>query len=189
VYGYGLDPEPATNVLPPPSAPQAPARRTGWIALAATLALLFVGGVVAAVVLLSKDDAPPSATKTLTAQPPQGPTVQDGVTKIAAALDLSQRGRTLTIAGRYKAAIANRRKVLDQVDGLTLAPQLEQSRTLLRRAVQASLDADQALLQCTTCASTQAANERATRLKQQFVAEFNRFSTQYLQRSFDADSL
>jgi hypothetical protein len=145
--------------------------------------------VVAAVVLLSKDDAPPAATKTTIVEPPSGPTVQDGVTKIAAVLDLSQQGRTLTIAGQYKAAIANRRKVLDRVDGLTLAPQLEQSRTLLRRAVQASLDADQALLQCTTCASTQAANERATRLKQQFVLEFNPFSARYLQRSFDSDSL
>ncbi|MDX6573837.1 MAG: hypothetical protein QOC86_2993, partial [Gaiellales bacterium] len=77
----------------------------------------------------------------------------------------------------------------DRIDGLTLASQLEPSRTLLRRAVQASLDADQALIQCTTCAETQAANRRATDLKQQFVQEFNPFATRYLQRSFSSDSL
>jgi hypothetical protein len=180
VYGYGLDPQ--TTVLPPP-------RRTGWIALAAVLALLFLGGVVAAVVVLSKDDAPAATDTTTVVKPPSGPTVQDGVTKIASVLALSQRGRLLTINGQYRAAIANRQKVLDQVDGLTLAPQLEQSRTLLRRAVQASLDADQALLQCTTCAGTQAANNRATDLKQQFVAAFNPYSAKYLGRSFGADSL
>ena len=44
-------------------------------------------------------------------------------------------------------------KVLDKVDGLTLAPELEPSRTLFRAAVQASLDADRALQQCASCAS------------------------------------
>jgi hypothetical protein len=154
------------------------------------LALLVVGGVVAAVVLLSNDGSPASKpAPTVPAQPPTGPALTDGVTRIASILDLSQRGRTLTIAGRYRAAIANRRQVLDQVDGLTLATQLEPSRTLLRRAVQASLDADRALLQCATCAATQAANTRATDLKQQFVLEFNPFSARYLHRSFDSNSL
>src|SRR3954454_18042841 len=55
VYGYGLEPEPVTTALPP----EPPRSRTGWIALAAVLALLFVGGVVAAVVALSKGDAAP----------------------------------------------------------------------------------------------------------------------------------
>jgi hypothetical protein len=187
-YGYGLDP--ATSVLPPPK------RRTGWIALAAVLALLFVGGVVAAVVLLSKNDstpapsAPPTRT-TATVQPPSGPTVQQGVTQIASILDLSQQGRTLTINGQYSAAIANRQKVLDQIDALTVAPQLDPVLKLLRQAVQASLAADQALLQCTTCGTTQAANTLATDLKQRFVLEFNPFASRYLQpqRSFSADSL
>jgi serine/threonine protein kinase len=193
-YGYGLDP--ATSVLPPapPPAPPSPPRRSGWIALAAVLALLFVGGVVAAVVLLSKNNStpappPPPTRTTTTVQPPSGPTVQQGVTQIASILDLSQQGRTLTINGQYSAAIANRQKVLDQIDALTVAPQLDPSLRLLRQAVQASLDADQALLQCTTCASTQAANTRATALKQQFVLQFNTYASRYLQRSFSADSL
>jgi hypothetical protein len=170
-------------VLPAP-------RRTGWIALAAVLALLFVGGVAAAVVLLSKNDSPAAKPPpTVVTQPPSGPTVQDGVTKIAGVLDLSRRGRSLTIAGRYSEAIANRQQVLDQLDGLTLIPSLERSRALLRQAVQASLGADQALLQCTTCASTLAANQRATDLKQQFVIEFNPFARRYLQQSFSPDSL
>jgi serine/threonine-protein kinase len=188
VYGYGLDPQQAapTSALPAPVP-----RRTGWIAVLALLAVLFIGGVVAAVVVLSKDNTRPKPqTTVITKTPvPTGPTVQDGVSKIAAVLDLSQQGRTLTINGQYSAAIANRQKVLDQVDGLALAPQLERSRTLLRAAVQASLDADQALLQCTTCASTLAANKRATDLKQQFVLEFNPLSTKFLHRSFDSNSL
>ena len=44
-------------------------------------------------------------------------------------------------------------------------------------------------VKCTTCADTQAANQRATDLKNRFVLEFNKYSTQYLQRSFDANSL
>jgi hypothetical protein len=104
-------------------------------------------------------------------------------------LDLSQRGRTLTINGDLTGAIANRQQVLDRIDTLKLNPQLERSRTLLRSAVQASLGADQALIKCQTCASTQAANQEATRRKNAFVLEFNPFATKYLQRSFDANSL
>jgi hypothetical protein len=178
VYGYGLDP--ATAVLPEK-------RRSPWVAVIAILAVLLVGGGVAAAVLLTGNEdkaaSPPAASN------PQGPTVQDGVAQIAAALDLSQRGRTLTIAGQYDAAIANRSEVLDKVDGLTLAPELEPSRTLLRAAVQASLDADRALQRCSTCSSTTAANNRATDLKQRFVLEFNPLATKYLQRSFDSNSL
>jgi serine/threonine protein kinase len=182
VYGYGLDPN--TSVLPP-------ARRTPWKAIVGVLvAVLAVAGAVAAVLLSQGGDSgnnnppPPPPPRTHT-----GPTVRQGVAQIANVLDLSQQGRTLTINGQYSAAIANRQQVLDRIDTMKLAPQLESSRTLLRSAVQASLDADQALIRCTTCASTQAANRRATRLKNAFVLEFNKYSTQYLQRSFDANSL
>jgi hypothetical protein len=180
VYGYGLDPE--TAVLPP-------ARRTPWKAIVGGLvALLAVAGAVAAVLLSQGDSSNPPPPKP-PPHTPNGPTVQQGVAQIANVLDLSQQGRTLTINGNYSAAIANRQQVLDKIDALQLAPQLERSRTLLRDAVQASLQADQALIQCTTCAGTQAANQRATDLKNRFVLEFNKYSTQYLQRSFDANSL
>jgi serine/threonine-protein kinase len=191
VYGYGIDPQQAAP--PPPSYPTTalpPDRRNPWPAVLAVLAVLLVAGGIAAALLISKGDSsspqpPPNPPPNV----PSGPTVKDGVAKLAAVLDLSQQGRTLTINGDYNAAIENRRQVLDQVDGLTLAPQLERSRQLLRAAVQASLDADEALLQCTTCAPTLAANRRATDLKQQFVAEFNKYATQYIQRSFDSNSL
>jgi hypothetical protein len=111
------------------------------------------------------------------------------VSGIAGLLDLSQQGRTLTANGQFSEAIANRQQVLDRLASLKLAPQLERSRTLLRNAVQASLKADQALLRCASCADTQAANQRASRLKHAFVGEFNKYSTQYLRRSFDANSL
>ena len=180
VYGYGLDPD--TSVLPPQ-------RRTPWKAIAGGLvAVLAVAGAIAAVVLSQGGDSnnppPPPPPRH-----PNGPTVRQGVAQIANVLDLSQQGRTLTINGQFTAAIANRQQVLDKIDQLKLAPQLERSRTLLRNAVQASLAADQALIQCPSCASTQAANQRATRLKNAFVLEFNQYSTKYLQRSFDANSL
>jgi serine/threonine-protein kinase len=184
VYGYGLEPE--TSVLPA-------GRRSPWPAVIAVLVALLVAAGVTAALLLTKDDGKPStpvaSTPVQTPVTPSGPTVQDGVARIAAVLDLSQRGRTLTIDGDYAAAIANRMQVLDKVDGLTLAPELEQSRATLRAAVQASLDADRALQQCTTCSSTAAANRRATDLKQRFVLEFNPLATKYLQRSFDSNSL
>jgi hypothetical protein len=179
VYGYGLDPE--TAVLPPKG-------RTPWKAIVAGLvAVLAVAGAIAAVLLSQGGDN----TNNPPPPPPRhgGPSVQQSVSSIANVLDLSQRGRTLTINGQYSAAIANRQQVLDRIDTLKLAPQLERSRTLLRNAVQASRDADQALIQCTTCAATQGANQRATDLKNAFVLEFNKYSTQYLQRSFDANSL
>ncbi|MEA2430603.1 MAG: hypothetical protein QOI19_1076 [Thermoleophilaceae bacterium] len=187
VYGYGLDPE-----QPPPSHPTSvlpPTKPTLWKAIIGVLiALLAVGGATAAVLLSqggsSTNPPPPPPPNT-----PSGPTVRDGVTQIANVLDLSQQGRTLTINGQYSAAIANRQQVLDKIDGLKLAPQLERSRTLLRNAVQASLAADQALIKCSTCGATQAANQRATRGKNAFVLEFNKYATQYLQRSFDANSL
>jgi hypothetical protein len=199
VYGYGLDPEqvpPPQPPQPPPSYPTAvlPPRRSPWIAVAVALAVVLVAASVAAALLLSKGDskAPAAAVQPPAQTPPAastGPTVQDGVARIAAVLDLSQQGRTLTIDGDYSGAIANRQKVLDKVDGLTLAPELERSRTLLRRAVQASLDADRALLRCQTCADTAAANTRATDLKQKFVIAFNPLASKFLQRSFDSNSL
>jgi serine/threonine-protein kinase len=180
VYGYGLDPE--TAVLPPTG-------RTPWKAIVAGLvAVLAVAGAIAAVLLSQGGDTgsnPPPPT------PPahSGPTVQQGVSDIANVLSLSQQGRTLTLNKQYSAAIANRQQVLDRIDALKLAPQLEPSRTLLRNAVQASLDADQALIQCATCAGTQSANNRATGLKDDFVAEFNPYATKYLGRPFDSHSL
>ena len=178
VYGYGLDPD--TSVLPRE-------RRAPWKAIAGGLvAALAVAGAVAAVLLSQGGD---SGNNPPPPPPHTGVTVQQSVSQIANVLDLSQQGRTLTINGQFSAAIANRQQVLDRIDGLKLAPQLEQSRTLLRNAVQASLEADQALVQCTSCASTQAANQRATRLKNAFVLQFNPFATKYLRRSFDANSL
>ena len=181
VYGYGVEPE--TTVLPEK-------RRTPWPAVIAVIvALLVAGGVAAAVLLSGGGDAKQPVTSIPVNPPPTGPTVEEGVSQIAGVLDLSERGRTLTIAGDYGAAISNRMQVLDQVDGLTLAPQLGRSRALLRAAVQASLDADRALQQCGTCSSSAAANRRATDLKQRFVLEFNPLATKYLQRSFDSNSL
>jgi serine/threonine protein kinase len=181
VYGYGLDPE--TTALPTRT------RRSPWLAVGIVVAVLAVAGAVAAVLLnqggSSGGHNPPPPP------PPHnsGPTVRQGVSDIANVLDLSQQGRTLTINGDYTAAIANRQQVLDRIDALNLNPQLERSRTLLRNAVRASLAADQALIQCQTCAGTQAANQRATRLKNQFVLEFNPFATKYIRRSFDSGSL
>jgi hypothetical protein len=179
VYGYGLDPE--TAVLPATT-------RTPWKAIVAGLvAVLAVAGAIAAVLLSQGGDNPNNPPPPPARQ--GGRSVQQSVSSIANVLDLSQQGRTLTINGQYSAAIANRQQVLDRIDALKVAPELAQSRTLLRNAVRASLEADQALIQCATCTNAQAANQRATDLKNAFVLEFNKYSTQYLQRSFDANSL
>ena len=172
VYEYGIDP--ATVALPSP--------RRQWIPYALIALVLAIAGAVAVVV--SGSDSRPNAAPAVQ----RGPTVNNGVVQIAFILDLSQQGRTLTADGQYSKAIANRQQVLDKLNALNLAPQLETSRTLLRQAAEASIGADQALLECETCASTQAANKKATTLKQQFVAQFNPYATRYLHRSFDPAS-
>ena len=201
VYGYGVDPQ---QVATPPPGPSSyptsvlPPSRSPWIVVAIVTALLLVGGGVAAALLLKSDDSP---NTTQVSQPPvstpptdtstanRDATLRKGVSDMAAVLDLSQEGRTLTVNGDYAGAIRNRQQVLDKLDGLTLPRQLTRQRLLLRAAVQASLDADRALAACETCSSTQLANLRATRLKQRFVRAFNPLATRYLQRSFDSNSL
>jgi hypothetical protein len=158
------------------------------------VAVLVVAGVVAAVALTggSKKQAGRGGTRIAHTLPPGSGTnasIQDGVGRLAAIVDLSQQGRTATINGDFTTAIANRQQVLDKLDTLTVPPQLELSRRLLRQSVQASLMADQRLAQCTTCPGTLAANRRATALKQAFVSAFNPWATKYLRRSFDANSL
>jgi hypothetical protein len=198
-YGYGMDPQQVAPPPGPPSYPTAvlPPSRSPWIVVAILAALLIVGGGVAAALLLNGAD---SSSTTQVSQPPAQPpgstadadreaALRTGVGEIAAVLDLSQEGRTLTVNGDYTGAIANRQQVLDKLDGLTLPAELAGPRQLLRAAVQASLDADRALAACETCSDTAAANLRATTLKQQFVRAFNPLATRYLQRSFDSNSL
>jgi protein kinase-like protein len=187
VYGYGLEPQ--TQQIAPPPPP--PARRNPWTAVLAVLAVLLVAGAVAAAVLIAgNDDTTPAPGPTPNPPPnvPGGPTAQQGVTQIAEVLDLSRRGRTLTASGNYSAAIDNRRQVLQQLDGLELVPELEPSRTLLKAAMRASIDADEALIQCTDCPSTRSANEHASALKNDFAIEFNPFARKYLNQQFDPGS-
>jgi serine/threonine protein kinase len=198
-YGYGLDPQQVAPPPPPPgpgSYPTSvlpPSSRSPWIAVAAVLAVLVVAGVVAAVALTGGGDKPAAQRGTgIGVQTPAGggnAAIQNGVGQLAAILALSQQGRTATINGDFTTAIANRQQVLDKLDALSVPPQLDLSRLLLRRAVQASLVADQRLARCTTCFRTLAANRRATNLKQAFVSAFNPWATKYLRRSFDANTL
>jgi serine/threonine protein kinase len=202
-YGYGLDPQ---QVAPPPPGPPShptsvlPPSRSPWLAVAAVVAVLVVAGAVAAVALTggSEKQAGQGGTGIVQTPPPgtsSDAAIQDGVNRLAAILDLSQQGRTATINGDFTNAIANRQQVLDQLDALTVPSQLELSRRLLRRAVEASLAADQQLARCsvksltTNCFRTVTANRRATALKQAFVSAFNPWATKYLRRSFDANSL
>jgi hypothetical protein len=156
----------------------------------AALAVLLVAGAVIAAVLVSGNDKSPAPGPTPNPPPnvPSGPTAQQGVTQIAEVLDLSRRGRTLTASGNFSAAIENRRQVLQQLGGLQLVPELEASRTLLKAAMRASIDADEALIQCTDCASTRSANEHASALKNDFAIEFNPFARKYLNQQFDPGS-
>jgi serine/threonine protein kinase len=194
VYGYGLEPaQVSPAALPSPTQP----RRNPWIAVLAVIAVLLVGGGVAAAVLLSGGDEP-SAQPQPQPQPnpnpnpvpqPNGPSVRDGVVQIAGVLDLSRKGRHFIRDRNFSGAIENRRQVITRLDRLTLVSELEPSRRLLRQAMLASIDADLALIRCETCGSTIQANERATALKDDFTIEFNPFALRYLGHDFDPDRL
>jgi serine/threonine protein kinase len=190
VYGYGADPN---QVPPPPQPPPShptsvlPPSRSPWIAVAAIVAVLLVAGGIAAALLLGGGgtDKPAADTSNPPSKPAAAP-LADDVARLSSVLDLSGQGRTATTNGDFTAAIANRRQVIDQLDALTLAPELEQSRSLLREAMQASLRADQQFEACGgNCPEATGANDEATALKRDFVKEFNPFALKYLGRSFD----
>jgi serine/threonine protein kinase len=184
---------PQQHVAPPPAPPPSyptsvlPPSRPRWIAVAAIVAALLVAGGVAALLLLSggSSDKATGTASNPPSEPVAAPLAGD-VAKISSVLDLSAQGRTATVNGDFASAIANRRQVIDQLDTLTLDPELEQSRSLLRGAMQASLRADQQFEACGgNCPEATSANDEATSLKQQFVKEFNPFAVKYLNRSFD----
>jgi hypothetical protein len=194
VYGYGLDPAYA-QPPPPPSYPTAvlPPRRSPWPVIVALLAVVVLAGGAAAF-LLTRDsgggDASPAASTT-PAQPPPvsdqgqqdaGPSEATGVRQIVSILNLSAAGVELTRSGQYTSAIENRKLVLRELGGLELAPSLEPSRTLLRRAIQASLAADYELREGGAADSPK--NQLATALKKQFTAEFNALAAKHHQPTF-----
>ena len=198
VHGYGMEPPPA----PPPSYPTAalpPApRRNPWPWIAALVAVLAIAGAAAAVVLTRDSGGSEKTASTPVAQTPvqqpandtSGPTEADGVKEIVSIVHLSEAGLPLTQNHRYPEAISNRRLVLERIDALEVAPSLERSRTLLRRAMQASLDADFALQRCDGCdnAETRAGNLSATNLKERFTAEFNPIASQQGETPIDPHS-
>ena len=98
VYSYGL--EPSTAVLPPDPPP---ARRSPWPAVIAVVVALLVPAECAAALLLEGGDKESAASTPVAdtsgadasgADASPARTVREGVTQIAAVLDLSQRGRT-----------------------------------------------------------------------------------------------
>jgi hypothetical protein len=117
--------------------------------------------------------------------PPIDAAVRDDVAAIGDILDLSAKGRALTAGGDFQGAAENRRQVLTQVDALSVDPQLTESHSVLRNAIQASLDSNVAHRNCGDCAPARAADTRATQLKAQFARVFNPFAERYLQRSYD----
>jgi serine/threonine protein kinase len=185
--------------LPPAPPPPAPKRPSPWPVVILAVAAIAIGAAIA-VVLATRGGAGKAGSSATTTQVSRGtnggganggaggetptdPAVANATGSIASILDLSSQGRAATAAGDWQAAIDNRHQVLDELTALTVPPALQQSQTVLRDAIQASLAADMVHRACGGC-GTQPEDVQATTLKRRFVRLFNPFAEQNLQRTF-----
>ncbi|MEA2444646.1 MAG: hypothetical protein QOJ12_1938, partial [Thermoleophilales bacterium] len=173
-----------------------PKQRSPWpLVIAIVVVLLIAGGV--AIALLSGGSSTNSASGADQQQARRQqqrevvPTDQlrAPVEQMGSLLDLSAEGRSVTEAGDFNAAAANRQQILDRLGALSVPADLEPSHALFQQAMRASLQADLAHLQCGTCPAATRADRRATFLKRQLVRTFNPFAQRYLQRSFDPNNI
>ena len=200
---------PQAPQTPPPAAPlpaEPPRRSSPWPVVALLVALLAVGGAIA-VVLITRggDEGGDNGSNQPVAQqqqqqqpqngqqrqtpPPADEAVRADVQEIGDILELSAEGRSFSASGDFQAAAENRREVLNQVDALSVDPELSESRTLLRGAIDASFTSAMAHRNCGDCEAARTADARATRLKDDFVREFNPYAERYLQRSYDPSKI
>jgi|SRR5579859_183609 len=201
-------PPPPPAAHPPVAGPvygQPPPQRSRsyvwWIALAA---LLLAGGGAAAAVIVtrqgSKNTTAASTTVITTTvhnggspPPPGGGTSSGGSTSqgggtpvdhdLAAAqqlsriVDYSTRGRTFVLAHEYDRAISNRQATLDKLYGLTGGTAaLQAAKRTLIKAIRVSLSSDEAYA---TGGDPTVFDSEATRLKRQFVSQWNPLAQLY----------
>jgi Prokaryotic RING finger family 1 len=190
---------------PPPSRGRSP---VWWIALAA---LLLAGGAAAAAVIVTRGGSKNNASSTTTVitttvlsppaatggTPPAGPTSQGGGTQVdpdlAAAqqlsriVDYSTRGRTFVLAHEYGRAISNRQATLDKLYGLTGGTaELQAAKRALIKAIRVSLRSDEAYA---TGGDPTVFDSDATRLKRQFVSQWNPLAELYALPTYTAGEI
>jgi serine/threonine protein kinase len=198
-------PVPATVIDGPPShltsaLPQA-RKSNPWPIVALVVAVLAIAAAIAVVLISRGDDSggasrtpvaqqqPQTPQKQSTAPPASDAALRSDVKAMGAILDLSAEGRALTASGDFDGAITNRLNVIARIDALDVGPQLTESHSVLRQAIDASIESNQAHQQCGDCARARAADTRATQLKTQFARMFNPFAERYLQRSYDPSQI
>lgn len=118
--------------------------------------------------------------------PELGLSSEETVTGIGRLLDRSMRGRAATLAGDYETANAIRSEILRRLDVMDTT-HLNRERSLLRRAMQASIDANEVRVECGACAAPYDAT--ATSAKESLVAAFNPLADRHLGKTYDADEI
>jgi hypothetical protein len=180
-----------------------PKQRSPWpLVIALVVVLLAAGGIAVALLGGGNDNSgpKPAAAADQQQQAARQQQRQQGqvqpadelrapVEQMGSLLDLSAEGRSVTEAGDFNAAAANRQEILDRLNGLAVPADLQASYTLFQQAMQASLQADVNHLTCGTCSAATRADRRATFFKRRLVRTFNPFAQRYLQRSFDPDNI
>jgi hypothetical protein len=186
-------PSPMPQASPP--APSAAPSNRGLL-VGGVLGLLVVGAAVGGYALAHRsDDAPsqPPAAQTVTVTQPTtsnaaaAPTVDVGdpaadlertaARELADVIDLSLEGRTAVREGRYADAIANRRQVLRVIAAIEPgSTRMAEAKRTLRRAMRASLAADEAYA---AGSDPSVSNAQATDRKEAFVAVWNPIAAEH----------
>lgn len=122
--------------------------------------------------------AAPATTSTSVSTTASAVKVQrSAMQEMAAAVALSQQGRTAVTERRYLDAIDNRERVLRRLDAIDTAHgRVAVSRRLLRAAMEASLASDRAYA---SGADPTGSDALATERKRAFVTEWNELAGQY----------
>jgi hypothetical protein len=125
-----------------------------------------------------------TSTGTSTGTPPAAQTTTQLAT-LDSILNIAATGRQALANGDITATIANRRTVLQELDALQPDSELSASVQALKAAESYSLHAD------TTCGlnCSVTIDQRATRLKQAFLAIFNPIATRYGAQTYAAGEI
>jgi hypothetical protein len=160
----------------------------GLAVIFAVVALAIAGGRDASSQAGSSGGPDGGGEPTLTAEPAVEPPSDPGMSEedtVAAVADLLQRstrGRRATmLAHDYDRANAIRASILSDLDDLDTV-ELSDVRSLLRRAMRASIKANQVRVQCPECVAPY--DDTATALKQRLVDAYNPYAEQYGYETF-----
>jgi hypothetical protein len=201
-------PEPRPSVPPLPPAPKvtAPARERwsdGRIVAIAVTAVLIVGSLVAALVLSGGSDTPkpPTAKAARGAPVSAPPKAKRRASKPAPAADLKRQvqtlddlmktsgeGRAAAVKGQTKAAIANRSKLLKDLQSLRTGATDARLKAGLRDFTAAIRESLRQNRECADKCSTAELN-KVNRLKQQAVTELNPLLRKYTKTTYRSQDI